>query len=99
MSTVSGNRSQVQRRRPCLRSRRCRRQIPSGSAVTREDDDGTMWEGTLDGNVLSLSTSSGDYSEDSVFTFDEAGESFTIASEYTYATCSGTCTGTGERIP
>jgi hypothetical protein len=68
-----------------------------GANVTRVDDDGTEWSGTLSGLELSLSTSSDDYSEDSTFTFDDGLETFTVDSTYTWGECTGVCTGTGER--
>lgn len=76
----------------------------NGDQVTREDDDGTTWTGTLDGNEVTLSTEELDYVEESTFTFTpETGKAtaFTIESDYTYAveggSCTGHCTGTGER--
>jgi len=53
----------------------------------------------LDGKELKLSTSAGEYSEDSTFTFNDDATSFTVVSTYTAGgDCSGTCTGTGKPL-
>jgi len=66
-----------------------------GTSVTREDSDGTTWEGTLDGNELTMSHTDGDYTEDSTFTFNDDATEFSVSSSYSYGDCTGTCTGTG----
>jgi hypothetical protein len=70
-----------------------------GSDVMREDDNGTMWTGTISGMVVSLTTMGpNNYVENSTLTFESDADSFSVASAYMSDTTSGACTGSGERI-